>query len=581
MYQLLDRTMKYFASIIFFLTFSQVILSQDIHFSNISNSPLFYNIAFTGYANYNRLAALHRNQWKYPTSSEPYKTYSLWGDYKLPSCNNHNSKLIDQDWIGISGQFVHDAAGDFNLSTQSENIGIAYHFGFKNAILSFGTGGGVNRKYIDGNSLYFENQWNGYSFNPNLPNYENNLKETFPRYYNMMFGSILTIQPVNKNYRINMGIAINNLVFQDVSLYENGNNKLSSKINLHAGYFGKMKFGYIESFFTYSLQNTSYESILGMKLHGIFYRNLNLGFYSRIGGISDFDKIQRDFLIEIGLVQNVRSKDYDNKTGIIIEYSFCTDINTISNVYNSKPSKLIASPELCVKAYFNSCNNSYFEKAPYRIESGRGGKNIKDRTPIKPKELFYNICERMGKKEKFRLKGKTSFNIGGGFAKSLSNNNFVISDFSANTGYSYYLNIGYLKYFNNIFGLGFEINPGKHENSLFIPVNIRSQLNVSLGYYSIYLSPAIGYSLEFHSSYPNVMFKEKGGIFARAGLGIVKYMPNDNMSFNLEIGYQHQKYLLEYMQTDNISSITHEKIFGEIPMVYAKLELSFYFRKRH
>ncbi|MBT3207461.1 MAG: PorP/SprF family type IX secretion system membrane protein [Bacteroidetes bacterium] len=577
----LDKTIKYILSVILCFLILDSVQSQDIHFSNITNSPLFYNVAFSGYSNYNRLGILHRNQWRYPTNSEPYNTNSLWGDLKIPNCQNYNSKLIDQDWIGIGGQIIHDAAGDANLTTLSENLSFAYHFGLKNGVLSFGAGTGLNQKRIDKNSLYFENQWTGYGFNQDIPNYENSsLGEfIFPSYFDLKFGTILTIQPAKKEYRFNIGFAVNNIIFQKNSFYESGNNVLFPRKNIHASYFGKFKSIYFEPFLIHSNQNTSYQTIFGLKLHQIFHKNLSLTFLSRIGGFSEFDNVQRDFLFDISLKQKIDNKN--EKKNITIEYSFCTDINTINNIYQTKPSKTIISPELCIKAYFNKCSTNHIDKAPGRIESGRNRNNIKERTPIKPNEVFRDICERLKRKEKYRLKGKRSFTIEGGFGYSLSSSNFATPNFAENTGIAYSLNMTYLSHFYEFLALGFEINPSKYENTVFVPLNLKAHLNISFRLFSIYSSTSVGYSLEFHSSFPGIMFNEMGGIFAREGIGLMKFIPNRNMAFSIEAGYQFQQYLIEYFETNNLSNGSSGKIIGEIPMPYLKVGISFYFRKRH
>lgn len=101
---------------------SQILQSQDLHFSQWFNSPLTTNPANTGFipdADY-RIGANYRNQYV-NILSVPYKTISIFGDAQVLR------NRMENGWLGLGGVILHDAAGAGNLTSSKVYGSIAYH----------------------------------------------------------------------------------------------------------------------------------------------------------------------------------------------------------------------------------------------------------------------------------------------------------------------------------------------------------------------------------------------------------------------------------------------------------------------
>ena len=91
-------------------------IGQDVHFSQIWNTPIQINPAQTGLIPGDlRVGLLHRNQWA--SIASPYKTYSFNGDYKIET----QGKAA----IGIGLNLYRDVAGDTKLSTTNIQIAVS------------------------------------------------------------------------------------------------------------------------------------------------------------------------------------------------------------------------------------------------------------------------------------------------------------------------------------------------------------------------------------------------------------------------------------------------------------------------
>ena len=82
--------------------------SQDIHFSQFFEAPLYRNPALAGIVNGDyRIQTVYRSQWNSITNA--YKTTSINAEYKLPVRND--------DYLTLALQVFHDKAGTTNLTT--------------------------------------------------------------------------------------------------------------------------------------------------------------------------------------------------------------------------------------------------------------------------------------------------------------------------------------------------------------------------------------------------------------------------------------------------------------------------------
>jgi type IX secretion system PorP/SprF family membrane protein len=127
--------------------------SQDIHFSQFFEAPLYRNPALAGIVNGDyRIQTVYRSQWN--SITQAYKTTSVNAEYKLPVKND--------DYLTLAFQLFHDKAGTTNLTTTHLLPAINYHKSLsseKSMYLSVGFMGGyverrVDRSRITTNSTY-------------------------------------------------------------------------------------------------------------------------------------------------------------------------------------------------------------------------------------------------------------------------------------------------------------------------------------------------------------------------------------------------------------------------------------------
>lgn len=151
-----------------FLSSSQLIMAQGLHFSQFNNAPLLLSPANTGLLpedNY-RVGLQYRNQWSQVPAT--YNTFSAFADFQLLYNHNHTN------WLGLGLAFFSDRAGAGDLSLTNIQADVAYHLQIGDYnMLSAGLGIAFAQRSVDFSKLTFDAQWDGFSFNHNFPAQEN------------------------------------------------------------------------------------------------------------------------------------------------------------------------------------------------------------------------------------------------------------------------------------------------------------------------------------------------------------------------------------------------------------------------
>ncbi|MCR9171784.1 MAG: PorP/SprF family type IX secretion system membrane protein [bacterium] len=138
--------------------------AQDIHYSQVQNTPLLLNPANTGLINgTQRITAQYRNQ--YGSVASPYSTYGLMFDSKL----FQNS--IRTGFLGAGISVNSDVAGDLKLGNTNISALLAYHVKLSdNNYLGAGISGGyIQRGFNDASAAQWGSQYDGAGFNGALP----------------------------------------------------------------------------------------------------------------------------------------------------------------------------------------------------------------------------------------------------------------------------------------------------------------------------------------------------------------------------------------------------------------------------
>lgn len=137
--------------------------AQDIHFSQMFETPLLRNPALAGiFSGDVRIQSVYRSQWGSVTT--PYQTVSMNGEFKMQVGGS-------DDYLTIGGQILYDKAGDVSLTATHVLPALNYHKSLsdiRNTYLSFGFMGGWVQRRIDMSKMTTNNQFDGIYYNPNL-----------------------------------------------------------------------------------------------------------------------------------------------------------------------------------------------------------------------------------------------------------------------------------------------------------------------------------------------------------------------------------------------------------------------------
>jgi type IX secretion system PorP/SprF family membrane protein len=153
------KKINYFLGILLLATVSSV-RAQDIHFSQVMETPLFLNPANTGFFNgYFRAIANVRNQWS--AMGNPYQTYAVSMDGGLFKSKKRKA------FLGMGFTLYKDIAGSAKLSKTNAllNLSGVVKLG-KKSIMSVGLCGGVDATNGNYNSLTFGSQFDGNQLDP-------------------------------------------------------------------------------------------------------------------------------------------------------------------------------------------------------------------------------------------------------------------------------------------------------------------------------------------------------------------------------------------------------------------------------
>lgn len=153
-------------------------VAQDIHFSQFYNAPLMLNPALTGFHDgAHRFISNSRSQWA--SFTQPYRTFSF--SYDMQPAH----QIIDNDMLGIGFWAYGDQAGDSKMGIMQASLSLSYILALNNRgnnFLGFGLIGGWAQRQMSYENLYFDQQFTGEIFDPDLPTGEPTGKKSFSFY---------------------------------------------------------------------------------------------------------------------------------------------------------------------------------------------------------------------------------------------------------------------------------------------------------------------------------------------------------------------------------------------------------------
>ena len=145
--------------------------AQDIHFSQLSETPQLLNPASTGvYDGYYRAILNYRSQWA--VMGNPYRTFM--GAFDMPIGSERTLKYAH---LGAGAFLYSDKAGDSNFGTTQGNISVSGIVPLDPVnLLSAGVQFGLAQRSANISSIQWPNQYNGQNYDPTIsPNETNRL----------------------------------------------------------------------------------------------------------------------------------------------------------------------------------------------------------------------------------------------------------------------------------------------------------------------------------------------------------------------------------------------------------------------
>jgi type IX secretion system PorP/SprF family membrane protein len=150
------------------------VISQDIHFSQYTQTPSLVNPALTGISNVLRASVIYKDQWR--SITVPYKTYGASFEMKFKGSNwdkagQHMTKIYKKAFNRMAGglSFYSDKAGDGNMGSTQVNLSLATFVPLnKYSSLSLGLQGSLVQRKIDYSKLIFPDQYSGTTYDPTI-----------------------------------------------------------------------------------------------------------------------------------------------------------------------------------------------------------------------------------------------------------------------------------------------------------------------------------------------------------------------------------------------------------------------------
>jgi len=254
-------SMKKYLPLFLLMLLAMPVRSQDIHFSQFSETPLLRNPSLAGiFAGDIRIQSVYRSQWNNITDA--YRTGSLSIEYK---------KNIGKgdDFLTIGAQVLYDKAGTIALTSTHLLPVLNYQKSLsteKNMYLSLGFMAGLVQRRIDQSKMTTDNQFDGTSYDPSGNTGENFVKPSYS-YLDATVGMSFNTQlGENKNNNVYIGLAYHHLNKPSkVSFYGNPDIEMMPK---WVGSLGvRMDVGegsYVTLYGDYSSQGSYKETVVGM-----------------------------------------------------------------------------------------------------------------------------------------------------------------------------------------------------------------------------------------------------------------------------------------------------------------------------
>lgn len=214
---------KYFFGLMCVVCFNTKVIGQDIHFSQIFETPLLRNPALAGlFAGDIRVQSVFRSQWTSVTKA--YQTTSANIEYKLPVGKS-------EDFITLGGQVLYDRAGTVDLTSTQVQPMFNFHKSLsaeRNIYLSLAFMGGLVQRRLDQSKITTNSQFNGNAYDPSSATGETFTKSS----YSYLDGT------VGMSFNAQIGENVNNNFYAGLAYHHFNKAK---KISFYSDYSSEIK----------------------------------------------------------------------------------------------------------------------------------------------------------------------------------------------------------------------------------------------------------------------------------------------------------------------------------------------------
>jgi len=246
----------------FLLTCSCMLATgQDLHFSQIFETPLLRNPALAGlFSGDVRIQSVYRSQWNSVTNA--YSTVSANGEYKI---------LVGEssDYLTIGGQVLYDKAGTVDLTSTHILPALNYHKSLsaeRSMYLSMAVMGGYVQRRVDRSKITTNSQFNGSSYDPNTLNGETFEKSSYSYFDGTAGLSFNTQLGENSDNNMYLGLAYHHFNrAKNISFFSDNNIEMAPKWVASGGIrMNTTDYSYITFEGDYSKQGVNKEIIGGV-----------------------------------------------------------------------------------------------------------------------------------------------------------------------------------------------------------------------------------------------------------------------------------------------------------------------------
>lgn len=281
---------------------SNIIVAQDLHYSQFFNSPLNLSPSMTGYFNGEaRYHLNYRNQWA--NVPVDYVSATVGADFKIKRQDNGN-------YIGSGVMLNYDMAGDLNLSLTEINLFLSYSMKIsERSRISPAINLSFAQRRFDPDGVRTGNQWDGAAYNPSIP--AEDLGADNRSYFDFGAGFNYRWQKVHRSY-FDLGVAAYHIIMPGESFNSESTQSAPRPIRYSAyGLFNFPLSNRLDILFNgvYSRQEEYQEKVVNSLLKLYMGSRQSMAFYLG-GGYRIDDAWYPMVAIEVGRVYGAFTYDF-------------------------------------------------------------------------------------------------------------------------------------------------------------------------------------------------------------------------------------------------------------------------------